>query len=1062
MSTIRIYKVAEVLGIPSQEVMDLLRTAHGIEVKSASSTIEEIVARQFAQRIARERNLDLPSGNPFVQEPLSRRGGKRGGQRQEPPPAKPKLGPPRLVKAAKAARAAAAEAEAAASQNGETPAEAASPDSGAATLAATTAGPAAAAASAGTPADGPAGRTSTPAAAGPVPATVRPHAPRRLPMPTVRVEEPGAAATPRPAARPAAPERPAAQAAPATPVPAPPARPAGPVPEPAPPRPATASSPVAPAPLSAPPPARVAPPAAPPPARVTPPAAPPPARVAPPATAAPPAAAAPPPAVSAPPARPAAAASSATAASPVVAPAATAAPSRPPAPAAARPAAPPAVRAAAPAARSSAALTPRPTGRVVPPKLRLRVEEPRRAATPPAPRPVSPRPGVTAPGARVPAAARPGVAPPLGGPRPLPSQPVRPPSARPLPPRPAVGYRPPPRPPHRPGGRRSAYRRTRAQSRVAAAPPPPPPITRTITLAEGMTVKDLADKLEVRAKDVLKKLIEKRLMMTINTTLNSETATNIAREFGADVKMRSFEEEMVIVESEVARPEDLVARVPVVTVMGHVDHGKTTLLDAIRETNVAGGEAGGITQHIGAYSVSINDRRIVFLDTPGHEAFTLMRARGARVTDVVVLVVAADDGVMPQTQEAIDHARAADVPIIVALNKIDKADANPERVKQELAARELTPEDWGGSTVVVPVSAKKGENLDSLLEMILLVTEMGEHKANPTRAATGTVLEAKIDRGRGPVATILVQDGTLRVGDNFIAGVQVGRVRALIDDRMQQAREVGPSSPVEVLGLTGLPQPGDAFQAVADAAKARQIALLRQNQAKERALGGRGQRLTLESLQAQLTEGEAKELPVIIKADVQGSAEVLADSLSKLGDDRVRINVIHTGVGAVSEWDALLASTSNAIIIAFNVRPDRNASTVAEREGVDIRQHSVIYNVTDEIKLAMAGLLEPTLKEQRLGQAEVRDTFKVPKFGTAAGCVVVEGMLTRASESQARIVRDGVVVHEGRIGSLRRFKDDVNEVKSGLECGVAFERFGDLKIGDVIEIFTVEKVAATV
>ena len=577
-----------------------------------------------------------------------------------------------------------------------------------------------------------------------------------------------------------------------------------------------------------------------------------------------------------------------------------------------------------------------------------------------------------------------------------------------------------------------------------------------------MTVKDLADKLEVRAKDVLKKLIEKRLMMTINTTLNSETATNIAREFGADVKMRSFEEEMVIVESEVAKPEDLVARVPVVTVMGHVDHGKTTLLDAIRETNVAGGEAGGITQHIGAYSVSINDRRIVFLDTPGHEAFTLMRARGARVTDVVVLVVAADDGVMPQTQEAIDHARAADVPIIVALNKIDKADANPEKVKQELAARELTPEDWGGSTVVVPVSAKKGENLDSLLEMILLVTEMGEHKANPTRAATGTVLEAKVDRGRGPVATILVQDGTLRVGDNFIAGVQVGRVRALIDDRLQQAREVGPSSPVEVLGLTGLPQPGDAFQAVADAAKARQIALLRQNQAKERALGGRGQRLTLESLQAQLTEGEAKELPVIIKADVQGSAEVLADSLSKLGDDRVRIRVIHTGVGAISEWDALLASTSNAIIIGFNVRPDRNASTVAEREGVDIRQHSVIYNVTDEIKLAMAGLLEPTLKEQRLGQAEVRDTFKVPKFGTAAGCVVVEGVLTRAAESQARIVRDGVVVHEGRIGSLRRFKDDVNEVKSGIECGVALERFADVKIGDVIEIFTVEKIAATV
>ena len=577
-----------------------------------------------------------------------------------------------------------------------------------------------------------------------------------------------------------------------------------------------------------------------------------------------------------------------------------------------------------------------------------------------------------------------------------------------------------------------------------------------------MTVKDLAEKLEVRAKDVLKKLIEKRLMMTINTTLDPDTATMIAREFGADVKMRSFEEEMVVVEAEVARPEDIIPRAPVVTVMGHVDHGKTTLLDAIRETDVASGEAGGITQHIGAYSVTVNDRRVVFLDTPGHEAFTLMRARGAKVTDVVVLVVAADDGVMPQTQEAIDHARAAGVPIIVAINKIDKANANLDRVKNELAERELTPEDWGGSTVTVPLSAKKRENLDGLLEMIQLVTEMGEHKANPTRAATGTVLEAKVDRGRGPVATILVQDGTLRVGDDFIAGIQVGRVRALLNDRLEKTKEVGPSNPVEVVGLTGLPQPGDAFQAVADAAKARQIAVLRQNQAKEKALGGRGQRLTLESLQAQLSEGEAKELPVIIKADVQGSAEVLADALSKLGDERIKILVIHTGVGAVSEWDVLLASTSNAIIIGFNVRPDRNAAAASEREGVDIRQHSVIYNVIDEVKLAMAGRLEPTVREQQLGQAEIRETFKVPKFGTAAGCMVTDGILTRSGEAQARIVRDGVVVHEGKIGSLRRFKDDVSEVKTGFECGIAFERFGDLKIGDVIEMFTVEKVAATV
>ena len=526
--------------------------------------------------------------------------------------------------------------------------------------------------------------------------------------------------------------------------------------------------------------------------------------------------------------------------------------------------------------------------------------------------------------------------------------------------------------------------------------------------------------------------------------------------------MRTFEEEIVHIEAGEANPEDLVPRAPVVTVMGHVDHGKTTLLDAIREANVAEGEAGGITQHIGAYAVDINDRRIVFLDTPGHEAFTLMRARGAKVTDVVILVVAADDGVMPQTQEAIDHAKAAGVPILVAINKIDKPDANPDRVKQELAERELTPEDWGGDTVMVAVSAKKQENLDALLEMILLVTEMGEHKANPKRAATGTVLEAKVDRGRGPVATVLVQDGTLSVGDNFIAGTIVGRVRALIDESGHQIKQVGPSSPVEVLGLTAVPQPGDPFQAVADAAKARQIAVLRQHEAKEKAIGGRSTRVTLESLQQQLAEGAVKELPIIVKADVQGSAEVLADSLSKLGDERVKVRIIHAAVGAVNESDVLLASTSNAIIVGFNVRPDRNAAVVADREGVDIRQHSVIYNVTDEVKQAMVGLLEPTTREQQLGLAEVRETFKVPKFGAAAGCMVTNGRITRSGDAQARLVRDAIVIHEGRIGSLRRFKDDTSEVKVGLECGIAFEKYADIKVGDVIEVFTTEKVAATV
>jgi translation initiation factor IF-2 len=588
----------------------------------------------------------------------------------------------------------------------------------------------------------------------------------------------------------------------------------------------------------------------------------------------------------------------------------------------------------------------------------------------------------------------------------------------------------------------------------------PPPVSRTITLAEGMTVKDLADKLDVRVKDVLAKLLMKRIMLTINSTLDTETATMIAREFGADVELRSFEEELLQVDSSEARAEDIVTRAPVVTVMGHVDHGKTSLLDAIREARVAEREAGGITQHIGAYHVTINNRDIVFLDTPGHEAFTLMRARGAKVTDIVVLVVAADDGVMPQTREAIDHAKAANVPIIVAINKIDKANASPERVKRELTELDLMPEEWGGKTVTVEVSARQKTNLDSLLEMILLVSEIGELKANPKRSAQGTVLEAKLDKGRGPVATVLVQDGTLSVGDTFIAGPIVGRVRALIDDRGRPTKAAGPSTPVEVLGLGGLPQPGDVFQ-VADAAKARQIATFREEQAKTRALGAKGGRLTLESLQAQISEGGMKELPIIIKADVQGSAEVLADTLTKLTDEKVKIRIIHAGVGAVNESDVLLASASNAIVIAFNVRPDRNAEEIAARERVEIRSHSVIYNVTDEMKKAMSGLLEPTFKEVRIGVAAVRETFKVPKYGTIAGCLVTEGRITRAGDTQARLLRDNVVIYEGKIGSLRRFKDDVSEVKSGFECGIGFEKYNDLKVGDVIEVFVMERVAIT-
>jgi translation initiation factor IF-2 len=760
------------------------------------------------------------------------------------------------------------------------------------------------------------------------------------------------------------------------------------------------------------------------------------------------------------------------------------------------------------AAQPQPVVKPPTPGRVVPPTIRLRIEEQRPTTpTPPlqteprpriVPRPAPPRvdrpapsvaarPAAPAAGpAGTPAAARPPLAPGArpgtgapprpaypppprqtpGGPRPLPSQPVRTqtPGTQPRPGQ--YPQRPggPPRPPMRPSppAQRPAAGVRRESPRPAPPPMPaaPPPVTRTITLAEGMTVKDLADKLDIRVKDVLGKLLMKRLMMTINSTLDTETATMLAREFGADVQMRSFEEELLQVDAGEARAEDIVTRAPVVTVMGHVDHGKTSLLDAIREARVAEREAGGITQHIGAYHVTINNRNIVFLDTPGHEAFTLMRARGAKVTDIVILVVAADDGVMPQTREAIDHAKAANVPIIVGINKIDKPNANPERVKRELTELDLMPEEWGGKTVTVEVSAKKKQNIDLLLEMILLVSDIGELKANPKRHASGTVLESKLDKGRGPVATVLVQDGTLHVGDTFIAGPIVGRVRALIDDRGKPTKAAPPSTPVEVLGLTGLPQPGDVFQ-VADAAKARQIAAFREEQAKTRALGAKGGRLTLESLQAQIAEGGMKELPIIIKADVQGSAEVLADTLTKLTDDKVKIRIIHAGVGAVNESDVLLASASNAIIIAFNVRPDRNAEEIASRERVDIRQHSVIYNVTDEMKKAMTGLLEPTFKEVRLGIAEVRNTFKVPKFGTIAGCMVTEGRISRSGDAQARLVRDHVVVYEGKIGSLRRFKDDVSEVKAGFECGIGFERFNDIKVGDVIEVFVMERVAVT-
>jgi translation initiation factor IF-2 len=587
----------------------------------------------------------------------------------------------------------------------------------------------------------------------------------------------------------------------------------------------------------------------------------------------------------------------------------------------------------------------------------------------------------------------------------------------------------------------------------------PPPINRSITISEGITVKELSEKLDVKASLVIKKLVDRNIFATINQTLDSKLATDISREFGASTSTVTFEEEAMHDVQEAEQQADLLRRAPVVTIMGHVDHGKTSLLDAIREANVAEREAGGITQHIGAYTVNKGGRKIVFIDTPGHEAFTRMRARGARVTDIVVLVVAADDGVMPQTLEAIDHARAAKVPIVVAVNKVDKPDSQPERIKQQLADRGLLAEDWGGDTVMVPVSAKMHTNLDLLLEMILLVADMQDLKANPARPATGTVLEAKLDRGRGPVPTVLVRNGTLRVGDYFICGAVFGKVRAMHNDRGMQVREVEPATPVEVLGLESLPEAGDDFQVVTDTAKAKQIVLYREAKVREAALA-KSSRLTLEQLHKQMQAGEVKELPIILKTDVGGSAEVLTDTLQKLSNEKVRIRVLHSGVGAISESDVLLASASNAIVIGFNVRPERNAAAVADQEKVDVRLHTIIYNLTDEIKRAMTGLLEPVYREVYRGKAEVRETFRITKVGNVAGCIVLDGHLTR--DSEVRLLRDNVVVHTGKISSLRRFKDDVSEVKSGMECGITLENYGDLKQGDVIEAFATERVATEV
>jgi len=583
---------------------------------------------------------------------------------------------------------------------------------------------------------------------------------------------------------------------------------------------------------------------------------------------------------------------------------------------------------------------------------------------------------------------------------------------------------------------------------------------RDVIVTEGITVRELAEKLDIRAKDLLKTLMDRGVFASINQALDAPTATSLAESFNGIVKVVTFEEQVVQEEKvKEERSGNLQPRAPVVTVMGHVDHGKTSLLDAIRETEVAAGEAGGITQHIGAYEARVDGRRIVFIDTPGHEAFTRMRARGAKVTDIVVLVVGADDGVMPQTEEAIDHARAAGVPIVVAINKVDKPDAQPERVKRQLSDRKLMPEEWGGDTVMVEVSAKTKKNIPKLLEMILLVGDLRELKADPDAPASGTVLESRVDKGRGPVATVLVQNGTLHVGDVFIVGAVYGKVRAMFDDRGQPIKKAAPSTPVEVLGLQGVPEAGDQFQ-VADEAKARHIVEYRQSKQREATLAKTAMsgRLTLDQLHEQLKAGEVKELPVVVKADVQGSVEVLSEVLPKLSNDQVRLKVIHASVGAVTETDVLLASASNAIVVAFNVRPERKAADLAQREGVDIRPYSIIYELQDELKKAVAGLLSPIIKETYLGRAEVRDTFRVKGVGMIAGCMVQDGILKR--DADVRVLRDNVVIYTGRINSLRRFKEDANEVRQGFECGVGVSNFSDVKVGDILECFKMEKTAA--
>ncbi len=587
-------------------------------------------------------------------------------------------------------------------------------------------------------------------------------------------------------------------------------------------------------------------------------------------------------------------------------------------------------------------------------------------------------------------------------------------------------------------------------------------IKRVIRISDSITVGDLAKRMGVKAKELIAELMRQGSMVTINHPLDYESAAILATEFNHEVENVAFDEETILEVAPTKEAEDKIEnqqiRPPVVTIMGHVDHGKTSLLDAIREANVTAGEAGGITQHIGAYDVEVSGQKVTFLDTPGHEAFTAMRARGAGVTDIVILVVAADDGVMPQTKEAINHSKAAGVPLIVAVNKIDKPDSNPERVKQELTEYELVPEEWGGDTIFVDVSAKQKTNLDTLLEMILLQAEVLELKADPDKRAKGSIVEARLDKGRGPIATVLVQDGTLKIGDAIVAGLHYGRVRSMVTATGLQVKEAGPSFPVEVTGLGGVPNAGDLFNSVENEKAAKEVSQHRQAKQRENELS-KHSKVSLDQLFAKMQEGIVEELSVIVKADVQGSVEAVRDALEKLSTDACRLHVLHTGVGGITESDIILATASNAIVLGFNVRPETKAKALAEVESVDIRLYSVIYDAVNDIRDAMEGLLAPTLREKELGRVEIRDTFHVSRVGTIAGCYVVDGKIVR--NAQTRLVRDNVVVWEGKLSSLKRFKDDVKEVGNGYECGIGLDKFNDIKIGDILEVFEIEEVKTT-